>query len=783
MEWKNGTRHGRQVLRMEDTMNRRSSSGGTTALSPRARLKEIGGFELLSRIGEGAMGTVFKARQKSMDRVVAVKILPPAIAANREFIARFMKEARSTGKLTHPNIVSAIDVGQDAASGLWYFAMEYVDGPSLRQVLDEQEVFEERRALEIVSGVARALECANRTGLVHRDVKPHNIMLTSKGVPKLADLGLAHEIDSEGLNETGRALGTPCYMSPEQVRGEIDQLDIRTDLYSLGATLFHLVTGRPPYTGKNSAEIMSKQLYEAIPQASRYNRKISIECSRIINSLMQKEKERRMRSPLVLIEAIDRILCKSQMPGHSTTKVSSTGGNRRVPVVGGTTTSRPVRVKVADERRRPQTRTNYAGLLLAVVVLAGGGFVWWSAQQTPDVSGATQTADPGGGVTQVQVPMPEPKTATAETATVKRPPVVDPLAAQWKKAQLYANKFPGDHAEIVRRYAFVLKSAQGAPLEKEIAAALKGAEAQMQEAIEAAWPPVEAEVAAAAGSGDFDLALKVLERLPDERRRLLREQIEKRTEALYREAEERINPVVAKVEETLQLGDPVVAHTELVKLDPVRFAPMKAALDLLKERVEKERTRVESEFLQKRFNELLTRFDAALMETEDGEAAAAVAGEARRAPEFERFGAKVSAMYDLAATWKQVYRHEGVALEKLRGAPLKIGQEQGVVEKVEDRVVYLRVSLEGGRIVVVRKIPAAQLPEEVRLQVLKNVALNTPAEKVAGALRRLVKGREHYESAKGLLDEASSFALAPHYLELILLRQSGSNGALAKPMR
>lgn len=764
-------------------MNRRSSSGGTTALSPRARLKEIGGFELLSRIGEGAMGAVFKARQKSMDRVVAVKILPPAIAANREFILRFKKEARSTGKLSHPNIVSAIDVGQDASSGLWYFAMEYVDGPSLKQMLDEQEVFEERRALEIVMGVARALQCASRAGLVHRDVKPHNIMLTGKGVPKLADLGLAHEIDSEGLSESGRAIGTPCYMSPEQVRGETDQLDIRADLYALGATLFHLVTGRPPYAGRNAAEIMSKHLYEAIPQASRYNKKISLECSRIINSLMQKEKERRMRSPLVLIEAIDRILSRSQPPGYSTTKVSSTEGHRRVPVVSATSASRPARGRAADERRRSRAvRANYAGLLLAVVVLGGGGFVWWSAQQTPFAAHPVPETKIVNTPEIPQVPAVTTKVPFADPAAGKQPAAVDPIAAQWKKAQLFAGKYPNDHAEIVRRYALVLKAAQGVPLEKDVAAALKSAEARMQAAIETTWPSIEAEVAAAAASGDFDTALNVLESQTDERRRLLKEQIEKRTDTLCREAEERIHPIVAKVEETLKLGDPMVAQTELEKLNQVHFAPMKSALDLLRNRVEKERVRAESEALEKRFTETLARFDLALMESEDGEAAAVVAGDARRSAEFGRFAEKVTAMLDLAATWKQIYRQEGTALEKLRGTPMKIGQEQGVVEKVEDRVVHMRVSLEGGRIVAVRKIPAAQLPEEYRLQVLKTVPLNTPAEKVAGALRQLVKGREHYDSAKALLDQATPFPLAPHYLELILLRQSGNNSTLAKPM-
>ena len=275
-----------------------------------ANLKEIGGYELLGKLGAGAMGAVFKARQKSLDRVVALKILPPSAAKDQKFIERFMREARTSAKLNHPNIVQGIDVGKDEASGLYYFAMELVDGPSLKAVLDKEKVIPEKRALEITRGVSSALECAEKAGIVHRDIKPDNILLTQNGTVKLADLGLARQTGANdaGITLGGTALGTPYYMSPEQVRGELDKVSVRSDIYSLGATLFCLVTGRQAFTGATSALIMSKHLTEAPPKPREINPEISEECSRLILKMLQKDAAKRPQSAAELSAEIDRIL-------------------------------------------------------------------------------------------------------------------------------------------------------------------------------------------------------------------------------------------------------------------------------------------------------------------------------------------------------------------------------------------------------------------------------------------------------------------------------------------
>ena len=206
---------------------------------------QIPGYESLGRIGQGAMGVVFKARQVSVDRLVAIKVLRDEAARDREYIERFRREARVAAKLSHNNIVGVIDAGE--ADGRHYFVMEYVEGTTVQDELDRGKAYDEKAALGIALAVARALEHAHERGLIHRDIKPANILLTRDGNIKLADLGLARmAADVQGT--AGVAAGTPYYISPEQARGQAD-VDIRTDIYSLGATLYHMVTGRVPYSG------------------------------------------------------------------------------------------------------------------------------------------------------------------------------------------------------------------------------------------------------------------------------------------------------------------------------------------------------------------------------------------------------------------------------------------------------------------------------------------------------------------------------------------------------
>ena len=176
--------------------------------------QKIGGYQLDERIGKGGMGLVFKAKQTSTDRWVALKVLSPKLSKNQIYTSRFLREAQSAGKLNHANIVSAIDAGQ--ADGYFYFAMELVEGETLKASIKRQGFLDERRALEITYYIAHGLEHAHLNGLIHRDIKPDNILLDNDGIPKLADFGLAKAPDDTTVTQAGTIIGTPDYISPEQ---------------------------------------------------------------------------------------------------------------------------------------------------------------------------------------------------------------------------------------------------------------------------------------------------------------------------------------------------------------------------------------------------------------------------------------------------------------------------------------------------------------------------------------------------------------------------------------
>ena len=203
-------------------------------------------FEILELLGRGGMGVVYKARQRQLDRLVALKILPPADALSPDFVARFSREARSLAKLTHPNIVAIYDFGE--AGGIYYFSMEFVDGVNLRQLLATKEVSAEQ-ALAIVPHICDALAYAHEEGVVHRDIKPENLLIDRKGRVKIADFGLAKLLQREALDltltATGTTLGTVRYMAPEQM-DKPETVDHRADIYSLGVVIYEMLTGDVP---------------------------------------------------------------------------------------------------------------------------------------------------------------------------------------------------------------------------------------------------------------------------------------------------------------------------------------------------------------------------------------------------------------------------------------------------------------------------------------------------------------------------------------------------------
>ena len=283
-------------------------------LGPGAR---IGGFEIERRIGIGGMGEVFLAKQVRMNREVALKVLPPAMTKNQELLERFIHEVHMAGKLEHPNIVTAFDAGNE--DGYHYLAMSFVDGEDLADRLEREVRLPEREVLTICYRIARALGYAwSKHRLLHRDIKPGNIMIDKAGEIKLMDLGIAKSLgeDANNLTMVGLFVGTPYYMSPEQAMSAQD-IDCRADIYSLGATMYHLLTGTRVYDGPTSMAVLSKHLSEPIPEVRNRNAAVTEATNALVSKMLSKNRDDRHSSWDALANEVRNLLGTQFEPSES----------------------------------------------------------------------------------------------------------------------------------------------------------------------------------------------------------------------------------------------------------------------------------------------------------------------------------------------------------------------------------------------------------------------------------------------------------------------------------
>ncbi len=250
--------------------------------------KNFGGYQLVEKIGQGGMGVVYKGRQMSLERVVAVKILSKALYDNQEFIKRFEREAKAVARINHPNIVSVIDFGQH--DGQWYMVTEFVEGSSLSRMIAEKVMLDPKELAPLMIDCLAGLAHVGQTGIVHRDIKPDNILITRAGIAKIADFGLAKDVsgskDHTDLTAAGLAMGTPAYMSPEQCMGR--RLDGRSDIYALGVTAYYGLAGEKPFVGHSSFEIMTKQREFMPPPPNQLNPRVVKECSDLVMRMLNK---------------------------------------------------------------------------------------------------------------------------------------------------------------------------------------------------------------------------------------------------------------------------------------------------------------------------------------------------------------------------------------------------------------------------------------------------------------------------------------------------------------
>lgn len=226
--------------------------------------EKIGPYKLLEKLGKGGIGAVYKVRKDETDEIFALKILKPEVVEDEKIVARFIKEARVTAILDHPSIVKTIDMGVHGSDP--YIVLEYLPAPSLSEVVHKKRKLTLEQTLYIAEQVASALACSHKQGIIHRDIKPSNILVSENWQAKLIDMGLAKVIHESGLTLSGQAMGTPRYMSPEQIV-DSKSVDPRTDIYALGATMYYCICGKPPYYDVHDKRIASllKKIYDSSP--------------------------------------------------------------------------------------------------------------------------------------------------------------------------------------------------------------------------------------------------------------------------------------------------------------------------------------------------------------------------------------------------------------------------------------------------------------------------------------------------------------------------------------
>jgi eukaryotic-like serine/threonine-protein kinase len=337
-----------------------------------------GRYELVELIGRGGMSSVWKAHDRLLDRTIAIKSLHEQFTQDEEYVERFRREARSVAQLSHPNIVTVIDRGED--EGRQYIVFEYVEGENLKQLIERSGPLPVRDALLLTLQMARALGFAHERGLIHRDVKPQNVLLNEDGQPKMTDFGIARSVDVEGVTVTGTVLGTSEYIAPEQARGQ--RVDALTDVYSLGVVLYELMTGRVPFQGENFVAIALRHVNEPAPSVLELRPDCPPRVGTAVERALAKRPEDRFGSMSELCRELEACLYELDSSSEEATMIS------RGPVAP----ARPRRPK-RKRRRRVGIFWPIAAVaaILAVAGLAALGAMALRDNDGDGSAGATNT--------------------------------------------------------------------------------------------------------------------------------------------------------------------------------------------------------------------------------------------------------------------------------------------------------------------------------------------------------------------------------------------------------
>ncbi len=535
------------------------------------RTGKIEGYKLLAKIGQGGMGAVYRAEKEDTGEIVALKVLPRRLAKREDFIERFLREARAASQIKSEHIVDTIDVG--FSGGYYYFAMEFVKGESVETTLKVGGTIAESRALRIIRQIAVALRAADRAGMVHRDIKPGNIIVTESGVAKLADFGVAREIDDQSVTQTGVTLGTPKYMSPEQARAS-KSVDVRSDIYALGVTLYHMVTGSVPFHGETSLDTMLKHQNEEPVEPINRRPDLSPACNAIILKMLAKRAEDRYK-PDQLVRDIDLAL-EGKTPKYA--KVS---------------TPAPEAAEAADDQdpadfvqfTRQVRRQGQMRWLKAVVVLFVAGLIGYAVWH---ISSRSDTAPP------------EPPDAPTPP-TVARPAEEDPTGRQraeeaLQQAAAFARENPDEKVAIVEQYATALELARGTKLQSTAQEQLDTARADLNRAIREALRRCTERAEQLREAGLYGDAIRVYEEEFPENLRTAEtiERVEQARGRIIDEAWDRFRTVAREVEELIESRRFTTARSRVQDLIDFEISGITARANALLSRIDEEQRATES---------------------------------------------------------------------------------------------------------------------------------------------------------------------------------------------
>ena len=506
-------------------------------------------YEVQEKIGEGGMGIVYRANQKSMNRIVALKILSPKYSSRPRFVEQFIREARAAGQLNHPNIIQVHDVGTE--NDIHYFSMEYVDGPTCMQALREHGPFKTPEALEIIRQTARALEYAHGQRLIHQDIKPDNIMLGQNNTVKLADLGISKTFD-EAESEEGpkRVMGTPHYMAPEAALGK--KIDHRVDIYSLGATLYHLLTGKTPYSGTSATEVLKAHVMDPLPPIHDLAPDVPEPVCALVERMVAKKADDRYATATQVVEEVQRLQAGAGLgteriaggetmllrrfaagptaSGSPSTAAATTGTRTPRHDEGATTSERPFKRSVSSS-------PNYSALVLVTIVVGLGLTAWHflgnarvnQEATPPSKEGASISPTPSGAPVQPVLPAP----ASDNAASIRQTQALAALDQKLKgpTEQLDLNALRQSLEDLMAEKLQDANQAHAKALLDRIGTLLQH---RKDQATEQDFATLKVEVLKLLDEHNFDLGLKRIDAFKDkdeavikERSATLRDEVQK----------------------------------------------------------------------------------------------------------------------------------------------------------------------------------------------------------------------------------------------------------------